>query len=175
MGLFGHPLADSYVASDVESVEVIRGPGSILYGSNAMGGVINIITKKQTEEGVHGTARVIYGSYNTLKGMAASGYKKDKLSIFVSFNHDETDGHRPHSDFNINNSYIKLDYQINNNLQAHADFSIATFKASDPGPDTAKVYSGQSIDIRRGYWSFSVDNNFEKTKGSAKFFYNLIQ
>lgn len=46
-GLFGHPLADAYVASDVEKVEIIHGPASILYGSNAMGGVINIITKKQ--------------------------------------------------------------------------------------------------------------------------------
>ena len=46
MGIMGHPLPDSYVASDVERVEVLRGPASILYGSNAMGGVINIITRK---------------------------------------------------------------------------------------------------------------------------------
>jgi hypothetical protein len=48
MGIMGHPLPDSYVASDVERVEVIRGPASILYGTNAMGGVINIITKSKT-------------------------------------------------------------------------------------------------------------------------------
>ena len=45
-GVFGHALPDTYVASDVERVEVIRGPGSLLYGSNAMGGVVNIRTKK---------------------------------------------------------------------------------------------------------------------------------
>ena len=44
-GVFGHSLPDTYVASDVERVEVIRGPGSLLYGSNAMGGVVNIITR----------------------------------------------------------------------------------------------------------------------------------
>jgi iron complex outermembrane receptor protein len=37
------------MASDVEKVEIIRGPASVLYGSNAMGGVINIITKKQNK------------------------------------------------------------------------------------------------------------------------------
>lgn len=50
-GLFGHSLPDTYVASDVERVEVIRGPGSLLYGSNAMGGVINIITRKHHQAG----------------------------------------------------------------------------------------------------------------------------
>ena len=54
MGLMGHPLPDAYVASDVERVEVVRGPASILYGTNAMGGVINIITRavyKRQEQG----------------------------------------------------------------------------------------------------------------------------
>jgi outer membrane cobalamin receptor len=45
MGLMGHPLPDAYVTSDAEKVEVIRGPASFLYGSNAFGGVINIITR----------------------------------------------------------------------------------------------------------------------------------
>ena len=57
MGIMGHPLPDSYVASDVERVEIIRGPASILYGSGAMGGVINIITKKQKVDGYALNAR----------------------------------------------------------------------------------------------------------------------
>ena len=47
MGLMGHPLADSYQSVMTEQVEVVRGPASVLYGSNAMGGVINIITRKR--------------------------------------------------------------------------------------------------------------------------------
>lgn len=92
MSIFGHPLSDSYVASDVEKVEVIRGPASILYGSNAMGGVINIITCKQTQDGFNGDARFMYGSYNTQKYLAAGGYKRDKLSVFASINHDQIEG-----------------------------------------------------------------------------------
>ncbi|HJZ40571.1 MAG TPA: TonB-dependent receptor [Bacteroidales bacterium] len=173
MGIFGHPLADSYVASDVDRVEVIRGPASILYGSNAMGGVINIITRKQLQEGFHANARVMYGSHNTQKYMVNGGFMKNGFSVFASVNHDQTDGHRPNSDFSITNGYIKVNYAINPHLRAGADFSIAGFGTTDPGPDTANAAAGNTIDITRGYWSVSFDNDYEKYSGSAKFFYNF--
>ncbi|WP_297085732.1 TonB-dependent receptor [uncultured Draconibacterium sp.] len=173
MGIMGHPLPDSYVASDVERVEVIRGPASILYGSNAMGGVINIITKKQATEGFKGNARLTYGSYNTQKYMGSVGYKKDKFSVFISGNHDQTDGHRSHSDFKITNGYLKLGYQISDHFEAEADFSVAAFDASDPGPDTLNASPGETIDIMRGYGAFSLQNSFDKASGALKFFYNF--
>lgn len=173
MGIMGHPLPDSYVASDVERVEVIRGPASILYGSNAMGGVINIITRKQNREGVHGNARISYGSFNTQKYMGSLGYKKDKLSVFISGNHDRTDGHRPHSEFNITNGYLKLGYDFNEHFSASTDVSLAGFEAADPGPDTLNAVPGQKIDILRGYWAFTLLNAFEKSSGALKLFYNF--
>uniref|UniRef100_UPI0032179D6E TonB-dependent receptor n=1 Tax=uncultured Draconibacterium sp. TaxID=1573823 RepID=UPI0032179D6E len=173
MGIMGHPLPDSYVASDVEKVEVVRGPASVLYGSNAMGGVINIITKKQVEEGIHGNARITYGSYNTQKYMGSVGFKKDKFSAFVSGNHDQTDGHRLHSDFKISNGYLKLGYDFSEHFSASTDVSLAAFKASDPGPDTLKASPGESIDILRGYWAFSLLNEFEKASGGFKVFHNF--
>jgi iron complex outermembrane receptor protein len=173
MGIMGHPLPDSYVASDVEQVEVIRGPASILYGSNAMGGVINIITKKQSNDGVHGNARLSYGSYNTQKYMGSVGFKKEKFSAFISGNHDQTDGHRPHSDFNISNGYLKLAYDINEHFFASGDVSLAAFESSDPGPDSLNASVGESIDIVRGYTAFTLLNEFEKASGAIKFFYNF--
>jgi iron complex outermembrane receptor protein len=173
MGIMGHPLSDSYVASDIDRVEVIRGSGSVLYGSNAMGGVINLITKKQTKEGFNGNARLMYGSYNTQKYMLSGGYKKDKFSVFVSGNHDQTDGHRADSEFKITNGYTKLGYDLNEHLKLSADFSLAAFKSSDPGPDTLSAKKGESIDITRGYGSFALENEFGKASGSAKLFYNF--
>jgi iron complex outermembrane receptor protein len=173
MGIFGHPLPDSYVASDVEKVEVIRGPGSVLYGSNAMGGVVNIITRKQAEDGFHGNAHLMYGSYNTQKYMASGGYKKNGLSVFASVNHGRTDGHRENSEFYITNGYVKLGYEINSNLKMNADFSLANFNATDPGPDTTDAKPGNNLDITRGYWAVSFDNSYEKYSGTVKLFYNF--
>jgi outer membrane cobalamin receptor len=173
MGIMGHPLPDSYVASDAERVEVIRGPASILYGTNAMGGVINIITKKQTVDGIHGNARVSYGSFNTQKYMGSVGYKKEKFSAFISGNHDQTDGHRPNSDFKITNGYTKLGYSFNEHFYATADFSLAAYEAADPSPDIINAKVGERIDIMRGYGAFTLQNEFEKASGAFKFFYNF--
>ncbi len=173
MGIFGHPLPDAYVASDVERVEIIRGPASILYGSNAMGGVINILTKSQKEEGLKGNGRIIAGAYNTQKYMLAGGYKKDKWSVYASFNRDVTDGHREHSAFDIYNGYVKLGYELNKNFTITSDLSLASFRAEDPGPDTINASHGKSIDVDRGYWSFSFDNQFKKVSGSLKLFHNF--
>lgn len=81
-GVFGHSLPDTYVASDIERVEVIRGPGSLLYGSNAMGGVVNLITRSQHQEGVTSHVRAMYGSYNTQKYMFNNGIKRGKFNSF---------------------------------------------------------------------------------------------
>lgn len=173
MGIMGHPLPDSYVTSDIERIEVIRGSGSVLYGSNAMGGVINLITKKQSGDGFHGSSRLMYGSYNTQKYMISGGYKKDKLSIYFSGNHDQTNGHRPNSDFKITNGYSKVGYDLSDHIKLSADFSLAKFNSADPGPDTLKAKKGEVIDITRGYTSFTADNEFNKVSGSAKLFYNF--
>ncbi|MDD5821995.1 MAG: TonB-dependent receptor plug domain-containing protein, partial [Prevotella sp.] len=44
-GLYGHPLADTYQTMMADRVEVVGGPASAIYGSNAMGGVVNIVTR----------------------------------------------------------------------------------------------------------------------------------
>ncbi len=173
MGIMGHPLPDSYVTSDIERVEIIRGSGSVLYGSNAMGGVINLITKKQSKDGFHANSRLMYGSYNTQKYMLSGGYKKDKLSIYVSGNHDQTDGHRSNSDFKITNGYSKIGYELSEHFKLNTDFSLAKFKSQDPGPDTLRAKKGEAIDITRGYGSFAAENDFGEASGSAKIFYNF--
>lgn len=99
MGLMGHPLADSYQSMNAERVEVVRGPASILYGSNAMGGVVNIITKKGQADGVYNTARLMYGSFNTLNVEVSNAVRKGKFNSFAALNYSRTDGHRKNMGF----------------------------------------------------------------------------
>lgn len=170
-GIFGHPLPDAYVASDVEKVEVIRGPASVLYGSNAMAGTINIITKKQQTEGLSATVNAVYGSYNTQKYAGTFGFKKDKLSLFVSANCASTDGTRENTDFKISNGYVKVGYDLDKHWKMTADISMAQYEANDNGP----VYAPApfNIDILRGKAAMSVENKYDKLDGAIKLYHNF--
>ncbi len=170
-GIFGHPLPDAYVASDVKKVEVIRGPASILYGSNAMAGVINMITKKQEKDGINVNIGGSYGSYNTQKYHGNIGIKSKKFSALISANHDRTDGIRENTDFKISNGYTKLTYEINDNFKLTADANLAKYFANDNG--TIHVPKPFSIDILRGKAAISLDNKFNNFDGSLKIYHNF--
>ena len=84
---------------DIERIEILRGPQSAIYGKNAMGGVINVISRKPTNEW-HGTLQADYGSFNTQRYAAAiSGpIIEDKLYLALSGSHYSTDGYMNHDD-----------------------------------------------------------------------------
>ena len=63
-----------------ERVEVLRGPASVLYGSNAMGGVVNIVTRRQEEEGVNTGFQLGGGSYGTLQTEVSNRVKKGRFN-----------------------------------------------------------------------------------------------
>jgi iron complex outermembrane receptor protein len=176
MGIFGHPLPDAYVASDAEKVEVLRGPASILYGSNAMGGVLNIITRKQTDTGFSALVRASYGSYETQKYNAIMGYRSPKLEIVGSVNHDQTIGHRDNAEFRITNGFLKAGFKISEHFTISGDMSIAGFNSTDPGPigttDTTYRTDPHWQDIIRGYSSVRIENRFPGTEGGIQLYLN---
>ncbi|MCE7040835.1 TonB-dependent siderophore receptor [Dyadobacter sp. CY312] len=73
----------------VERIEVLKGPASSLYGSQAMGGVINVITKK-SRGATQGNGFVEYGSFQTLQaGLNTGGNLTKKLDYDLSFSYFE--------------------------------------------------------------------------------------
>ena len=76
---------------NVDRIEVVRGPQSALYGSQAIGGVINIITKKGSAEPLS-TLRVEGGTLGTLNTYASTGGSFGKTDYFLSLAREDTDG-----------------------------------------------------------------------------------
>lgn len=80
------------VVGNIDRVEVVKGPSSSLFGSEAMGGIINIITRKGTNE-FAGSVRSRYRRYNTLDLTAEAGKQQDKLGWYVFANRLASDGY----------------------------------------------------------------------------------
>ena len=171
-GIFGHPIADSYQTLMTERVEVLRGPASVLYGSNAMGGVVNIITRKSLEDGVHTDLNLGAGSYGTLQGVLSNRIKKGKFSSVVSGQYSRSNNHRPRMGFEQYGGYGKVGYQFSDNWSAYADVDITHFNASYPGATSAPLFDADQW-ITRGVASAAIENHYDKTDGAISFYYNF--
>ncbi len=85
------PLLNSFPIQNIKSIELVRGPGSVLYGTNAYTGVINIITKDFGEKttGEIGTQQ---GSYGTSRYFASASLPGEALQVEAGVNYLKTDG-----------------------------------------------------------------------------------
>ena len=77
----------------VERIEIIKGASSSLYGSEALGGVINIITNKEKEDGFNNKIYYQYGTFKTQDLLADISFKKDKFTTFGNLNYYSSDGY----------------------------------------------------------------------------------
>lgn len=171
MGLMGHPLADAYQSLLADKVEVVRGPASVLYGSNAMGGVINIVTRKTQEDGVKNSIQMGYGSFNTLMTEASSVVKKGRFNSVASVSYNRSDGHRANMEFEQLSGFAKIGYDFSNQWKLYADVNITHFNASNPGT-VAKPILDNDSHITRGMSSLALENNYGSTSGAFMFYYN---
>lgn len=82
---------------NIKKIEIVKGPSSSLYGSEAMAGVINIITDKSSNNSI--STNIRYGSYNTTDGNIAIAKKMNKIQSQTFYNYYSTDGFsvRPNS------------------------------------------------------------------------------
>lgn len=170
-GIFGHPISDAYQTLLADRVEVLRGPASVLYGSNAMGGVINIVTRKMHEDGVRTNLHAGFGSYGTLETELTNRIRKGRFSSVVSGSYNRTDGHRDDMTFEQYGGYAKLGYELTDNWGVRGDVNVTHFNASYPGPVSAPLLDGDQR-ITRGMTSFALENDYGKTSGALSFFYN---
>ena len=169
-GIYGHPIADSYQSLMTERVEVLRGPASLLYGSDAMAGVINIVTKKP-QDGTHAYIHAGYGSFNTAESEFSVNTQQGKLSAVASGSYNRTDGHRDNMNFEQFGGYAKLGYDITDNWNASANVDITRFKASQPGSENSPLIDADQ-DITRGTTALFVENNYARTSGAVSLFYS---
>ncbi len=125
----------------VERVEILKGAQSTLWGSDAVAGVINIITKKATNNGQHLSSLLSYGSYQTFRGNIGLNGAIGKLSYRLGYDftngkgfstaHDSTGKKDFDKDnFKQNNWQLALGYQFNNNWSLSTSHQFLKYTGS---------------------------------------------
>lgn len=174
-GIYSHHIADFYSKEYVERVEVLRGPGSVLYGSNAMGGVINVITKNANVPGIHAALSSQYGSYNTWLTSLNATANYGKFSALANVGYDRTDGQIKGLKYQQWDGFAKVGYQISGKWKSALDLTLMNFKGEDPiypklsNPESTDVYYQ---DVTRGESSLAFFNTYSNTNGAARLYYS---
>jgi vitamin B12 transporter len=152
----------------IDHIEVIRGPRSALYGSDAIGGIIQVFTKTGTDQQ---SASVMYGSHSTRAATANINLKGDRTQLNISANHYKTDGFNVTNDneddddgYTSNAVSLNVKHSISNNSNIHARI----FRAEGETEFDNDSFDNVSDSIQQSYsvgfdssvttqWSTSLD------------------
>lgn len=138
----GHHNADFPVPlQDVDRIEVLLGPGSSIYGADAFGGTINIITRRHPEKPV---ASVSGGQHGLVDGSFAMGWRKGKLEQSISASANRSSG------FEYDRDFRSVAVSARTGIADHTVFSFShvnkEFGANGfYGPSPSKEWTNQTL------------------------------
>ena len=158
--------------SNIERIEVLRGPASSIYGANAVGGVINIITKSGKDKMQTETLNK-FGSFNTKVSSFTHGYKVKDVDYFISYDYLASHGHRDNADYLSNNVNTKVGYQLDGDN--HIDLATGYFNSEvgTPGSLSYTDLDDQQETFKK-YFDLTYNGKFlEGQDISVKLFHNF--
>ncbi len=109
-GTIGGAAIQNIAPEMIERVEIVKGARSALFGTDAIGGVINIITRRVDEGYVEGGLGA--GSFDSRSGQVSGGNRSDRGEFGVSLNWQQTDGYAPRVDSDIDRGYDNLSANV---------------------------------------------------------------
>lgn len=161
MGLFGCTITHALPLSGVEQVEVIKAPASVLYGSDALGGVLNIVTSPPPRDL---TVRVntVYGTHSTWKTNLLHGAGQGPVGYLVSYDHSESDGHIPNSAYRGDDLMVKAGFSPG---AVQVSLLVKYFSGRKEEPALATEPEGAVSDVWNKYDRGALDFEISRILG----------
>lgn len=151
---------------EIERIEIVKGGLSTLYGTDAIAGVINIITRRAIHKPVGGNASLSYGSYQTFQAHAGVDGQIQAFTYDVQYDHQQTGGISEATDttgkagfdkdgMNSNAVLARLGWQVNPQFQLHPFFRYNYFFGNTD--------AGSFTDARDNYRAEDLDAGLQST------------
>jgi len=147
----------------VDRIEILHGPGSSLYGSNAMGGVVNILTKNPPREGFKTEMTSGFGTFRTYLDRVNHGGRIGRFAYHMSGTYESSVGFRDNAKVNQKDCNAKLQYDLTqgNTITVNSGFFRSLLGAagtlSAPDTDDKQRTYKNFVDA---WWDFRPDNMF---------------
>ncbi len=163
----------------IERIEILKGSQSTLYGTDAIAGVINIITKKKGEKPLGGFATLSYGSYNTFKGTVGVSGSAQKIDYNVGYTRYNTDGISEAKDKTGTGNFDKDGYS-QDAFQANLGYNATQKLSLKPyfryNNFNGKYDAGAFSDSKKDNYTSNLLNTglsaqYQLTKGAVNFLY----
>ncbi len=171
-GLFGHSATDGLLALLCDRVEVTRGPASATLGTGAMGGAVNLVTRRMDTDGQRTDLSLGAGSYGTVQAQAANQVRHGKLSTALAAQFIRTDNHRPSMDFRQLGGLAKLAYEASPHWNTSAHLSLTNHAASYPGSTQSPLIDARQW-VTRGEAQATVENHYPRTQGTLSAYHSF--
>lgn len=141
-GIFNHNSLYEINMAGVKDIEVIKGPASSLYGSNAIGGAINFISQSPPA-GYMGNVSLQGDNFNYRRVDADGGFTKGKFGLYVGgYTVRQRDGWQDYSDFDKHSLNLKMTYAATNRTKLTLASAYNYLNTQTPGSlDETRFYS----------------------------------
>jgi outer membrane receptor protein involved in Fe transport len=171
MGLFGHPLPDVYGTDDISQVEILSGPASTVFGSQAMAGVVNI--KSVPDFLIPLKISSSAGSYSSYNVGISLNQRLGRHGFTLTARQRATDGHINQTSFKSLHLQTGWYYTISPVWELNLEARYVPYEFDDPARNGSIDNLGIYGKIRRGMGSITLKNIYQQMQGSTQIFTNL--
>ncbi len=152
-GIFGHPIPDAFSPSLIDRVVVVKGGDGVLYGTNAMGGVILMENRWPDSAGIRFENDAAWGSYNTFRDRAVVFAQRGAVGAVGAFSAFTTEGHRDGCESSSVAGQAGVRVQTRSGCEVSVREKVVHLEGADPGTDNVPAVPRRWFEVTRNMLS----------------------